>query len=66
MGRVDDLYEEEFGPDKLAVQKALWKAYYTCCAEPKGGPHHRACRKYVDDEQPVVIPGQIGLLSDAL
>lgn len=58
----EERYAAEKGEEALARQKQAAKDYYWCCGEPITGPHHLACRHFVEDEAPPFIEGQESLL----
>lgn len=55
-------YERQLGADALERQRALAAELHRCCGEWKGGPHHEACKNYVEPEVSAVIDGQETLL----
>lgn len=59
--RREDLYAEALSPEALARQREAAKEYWICCGEWRGGPHHEACKNFVEIPAPV-SPDQESLL----
>jgi hypothetical protein len=59
--RARERYAEQFPPEVVERQAELAKTLHPCCGEHRDGPHHEACRKYVEPE-PTVHPGQATFL----
>jgi hypothetical protein len=55
-------YGREVGDDALERQRKLAAELHRCCGEWREGPHHLACKNYVEPEAPAVIDGQESLL----